>query len=443
MPAVSPATAQMFIAALDNVFDTKTQKVLEVDAPTPNGLRSFETRIVPELDDHGDVATALVLSRDITESRQAREKLAAANRTLESVIESSPVAIVQLDRESKVQLWNPAAQRLFGWAADEVIGRPDPLVPAKDDALDSAIPWRLESGSTLLRQGVARLAKDGSPIPVDVYLYPIASPDGNVQGMVQILVDLRERRRAIEADELKAEQVMRARFLNTAAHELATPLTPIRLQVSALRRRLEGRLDDEERKGFDLVSRNVDRFTRLVQDLLDATRLQVGRLRMERKPVHIESVAADVVHSFADKAQEDGIALTYVANGTLDVEGDETRVSQVLINLVQNALKFTPRGGAVNVDAHAAANGVDIEVTDTGIGMRPDEAQQLFQPFLRLEQATAKAGTGLGLYICKGIVEQHGGTVRAQSAGPGKGSTFLVHLPLHPPATLTTGIAAA
>lgn len=444
LPPLPKGTLEAFLEAMDQVFAQGEPVTIEVDGPSTVGPRRFETRLIPEHGPDGQVATVLALSRDVTEHRLATRQLELANQTLAAVIDGSPVAIVQCDHEGVVRLWNPAAERLLGWQADEVIGHPDPSVPAQQRAALTTQQAGLATGTTQLRADQVRLAKDGTQVPVDSYDSRLPTTHQFPGGVVTLLVDLRERQRAREADALRSEQAQHRRFLNTAAHELGTPLTPIRLQIGALRIRLDDRLQEPERRGFDLITRNLERLTRLVQDLLDATRLQAGRLRMERAVVHVDALASDVVRSLEAKAEADGVALVCDAQGGLDVEGDETRLSQVLMNLLQNALKFTPRGGRVTLKAHASPgeDGVDIEVSDTGVGMAPGAAGQVFQPFVRLAEAEDKPGTGLGLFICKGIVEQHGGRVQATSPGLGRGTTFLVHLPRHAPESLT-GAAAA
>ncbi|MHB8634825.1 MAG: sensor histidine kinase [Thermoplasmatota archaeon] len=428
-------------AAMDEVFRRKRPVTVELPGPTLHGPGLFETRILPEFSLDGTVSTLLVVSRDITQERAAAAQLAVAHETLRAIIDSSPMAMVHGDPDGTVRLWNAAAERLFGWTAAEVVGGPDPSMPERDLPLEAASRLRLDHEATVVRQDAKRTAKDGTPIPVDAYLSPIRAPDGTPHGVVTLFVDLRERNRAKEGDELKALQAVRQRFLNAAAHELNTPLTPIRLMVSSLQRRLGDRLSEPERAGFTLIERNLERFTQLVQDLLDATRLEGGNLHMRRQPVHIDALTSYVFHSFEAEAQADGITFTAGAEA-VEVEGDESRLVQVLVNLVHNALKFTPRGGRVAVEARGARDGVDIQVSDSGIGMLPGDAARIFQPFLRLEAAAATPGTGLGLFICKGIVEQHGGQITVSSAGPGQGTTFRIHLPAHAPLRVAAPAAA-
>jgi signal transduction histidine kinase len=274
-------------------------------------------------------------------------------------------------------------------------------------------------------------------VRVDVYLSPLMGDDHSFQGIVGIVLDLAAQHEA-EANRQRAQRLeevaaFKTQFLNNAAHELATPLTPIKLQVASLRRDVFGALSPRQHDAVGLIERNLHRLGRLVQDLLDAARLQSGHLQVMLRPVEPGRIAQDVVASFAEKARQDGVALAMRRlDSPVQTLGDETRLTQVLFNLVHNALKFTPRGGRVEVALDARGGEVVLSVADTGAGMTGEQISRLFHPFTQVHDPTVHdvGGTGLGLYISQGIVEQHGGRLLCHSDGRGRGTTFEVHLPL-------------
>ncbi|MHB8633451.1 MAG: sensor histidine kinase [Thermoplasmatota archaeon] len=214
------------------------------------------------------------------------------------------------------------------------------------------------------------------------------------------------------------------------AHDLASPLTPVKLQL----RLLEGQTNEEGKHGLAIVKRNIDHVQRLVADLGDVVRLESGQLRIERKPTNLAELCRNTVDSLAPSATERGLGLDAETPTTLMVSVDAGRMTQVLYNLVSNALKFTPPGGRVHVTA-GVADVASVSVQDSGAGLRPDQLENLFKAFSQVHDPAAMKrpedrGSGLGLFISKGIVESHGGTMDAASPGPGMGSTFTFHLPL-------------
>ncbi|MEA3143228.1 MAG: hypothetical protein QOG31_552 [Thermoplasmata archaeon] len=238
--------------------------------------------------------------------------------------------------------------------------------------------------------------------------------------------------RLAEIEKLREMGQFKTRILNMAAHELNTPLTPLRLQTHLLLSGSLGGLEARQRHAVEIVDRNVNRLATLVQEILDVARLQGGRLKVQVAPVDLVGAVNEAVDSFAETARRLSIDLAVQVDPALAVQADRGRLLQILFNLLSNALKFTPEGGQVRLDAATEGSFARIDVRDSGSGMAPEQIARLFQPFTQVHDTKALTvpGTGLGLYICRGLAEAMGGRIEALSQGPGKGSTFRLHLPL-------------
>lgn len=241
-----------------------------------------------------------------------------------------------------------------------------------------------------------------------------------------------------ELERLKEMDRFKTQFLNVAAHELSTPLTPIRLQLAILRRNVEASALPREMRSLDILDRNVGRLSDLVHDVLEATRLQAGRLSIKRTMVDLDMAVREVAESFQAPAGDGGVQIECRCAPGLRVEADPARIHQVLPNLLSNAWKFTPDGGLIVVEASAEGGEAVVRVTDTGPGLTREAMTRLFQPFSQVHEEPARVpGTGLGLFISRAIIELHGGRIWAESDGPGQGSTFSFALPLAPHLTVT------
>lgn len=233
-----------------------------------------------------------------------------------------------------------------------------------------------------------------------------------------------------EVERLKELNAFKTGLLNMASHELNTPLTPLKLQLHMLRKEKAGPLNDQQRRSVDMLDHNVDRLGSLVQDILDVARLQSHRLDIHPQPTRLDPVVDRALEPYRDAMEQKGVALEVDMQEDLEVLADPARLEQVLHNLLSNALKFTP-SGSVAVRAWAEDGQVRVRFQDTGIGIDPAQAERLFEPFSRVhdDEMHRVGGTGLGLYICKGIVEGHGGRITCTSDGLGKGTTFTFTLP--------------
>ncbi|MHB8585091.1 MAG: sensor histidine kinase [Thermoplasmatota archaeon] len=297
------------------------------------------------------------------------------------------------------------------------------------------------------------LRADGTSSPVE--LVTKAARLGGRDVSVTAWRDLTERRRIEEermanlrrleeVERLKEMDRFKTQFINTAAHELATPLTPLGLQLEVLKRGVQ--LDPERhQKAMHVLDRNVNRLSGLVHEILDVARMQSMRLSIRTAPVAIDRIVAEAVDSFEESAIANHVVIVRRIDPGLTAPADAQRVTQVLFNLLSNALKFTSSPGQITVEASRVGDDVVVRVRDTGIGLSADQIDRLFRPFSQVHDTNAlpRGGTGLGLYICKGIIESHGGRLWVESDGPGRGSTFVFALPVKGPSPGENGSGAA
>ncbi|HLE98101.1 MAG TPA: PAS domain-containing sensor histidine kinase, partial [Candidatus Thermoplasmatota archaeon] len=291
--------------------------------------------------------------------------------------------------------------------------------------------------------------KDGRTMWSEVNQSAVFSANGDlvaVEGIARDVTD-RERdreterrtetQRRREGDRLRENEAFQTKVVHTAARELGSPLTAMGVQVHLLRQRA-GVMPQEATHAVDVLARNLDRLTDLVRNILDVTQLRRGVLPMRRQPVEIDRVIAETLASFREDATRRGITIESAIAEDLVVVGDVSRLTRAFFHLVGNAVKFTPADGHVTVQASRRGDTVVVRIKDTGPGIRLEDVPHLFQPFAPLDQAvqSSLAGAGVGLYLTRGLVEEHGGRVWVESAGAGQGSTFVVTLPLAPAGTL-------
>ena len=362
---------------------------------------------------------------------------------LAAIVNSSDDAIVSKTLEGIITSWNPAAERMFGWSAAEAVGRSITLI-VPPDRLDEemAVLASLRRGESIDHYETLRMRKDGVIIPISLTVSPIRDLSGKIIGASKIARDISERKR-VEDERLRAlaqEQAARAEaeranrvkdeFLATLSHELRTPLTSIMGWVRMLRQRS---LDDgATERALEIVDRNTQALTRLVEDILDISSITMGRFRLESVPVDLAAVVRAAVDSIRHAATAKNIQLELIVSPmTHAVTGDAGRLQQVVWNLLANAVKFTPDEGHIEVTVAPVGSYAEVRVRDNGQGIAPEFAPRLFDRFSQHDASTTRkhGGLGMGLAIVRHLVELHGGTVRAESLGPGHGATFIVRLP--------------
>jgi PAS domain S-box-containing protein len=348
---------------------------------------------------------------------------------LAAIVSSSDDAIISKTLEGIIVTWNGAAERLFGHTAAEAIGRHISLI-IPDERLDEEayVIGRIRAGLSVEHYETVRCRKDGSLVDISLTVSPIHGPDGTITGASKIARDITERRRLQRI----VEEASRAKdtCLATLSHELRTPLNTVLGYVQMLK---SGSMSpDQQARAIDVISRNASALARLVDDVLDTSRIVTGKMRIDLQPCDLAPLIEEAVASLRPAADSKDVRLETQIETGLSAQCDAGRLTQILWNLLSNAVKFTPAGGTVRVQATRGSRSAMIAVEDTGAGIRPEDLPLLFQRFWQGETTVTPAsmGLGLGLALTRHLVELHGGTIRATSDGPGRGARIEVSLPL-------------
>ncbi|HEY6805331.1 MAG TPA: ATP-binding protein [Pyrinomonadaceae bacterium] len=366
---------------------------------------------------------------------------------LTSHLENSPLAVIEWDSDFRVSHWSDSAESLFGWKAEEVLGRHVDewrFVFADDLTAVEKVTLHQREGTEI--RGVLHnrnYTKSGSIVHCDWYNSVLHDEEGKLISVLSLVLDVtarklaeeeraallvRERdarRHAEEADRLKDE------FLATLSHELRTPLTSILGWASMIsNEELDG---PSVARAIETIERNARSQARLIDDLLDVSRIITGNLRLELQPLNLATIVEAAVDALRPTADAKGINLeARIEPLTFLVRGDANRLRQVIWNLLSNAIKFTQRGGNVRIELSVTDLSIRIAVMDSGEGISAEFLPYVFDRFRQAEGSISRkqGGLGLGLAVVRHLVELHGGTVSAESRGFGTGSTFTVGLPL-------------
>ena len=369
--------------------------------------------------------------------------LATTHEMLAAIVESSDDAIVSKDLTGTIMSWNKGAERVFGYTAKEAVGRSiTMLLPHGRLQEEATILATLVRGERIDHFETERIAKDGRRIQISLSVSPIKDRSGRIIGGAKIARDIslrreleRERERALAQEHrgrTMAEAANRAKdsFIAMVSHELRSPLSSVLSWVRMLRMKV---LDEtKSARALETIERSARVQAQLVDDLLDISRIAAGKLRLEVRSVDLVPVIEQAVEVVRPAAVAKGTRLeTLLDTETGPISGDPARLQQVVWNLLSNAVKFTPRGGRIQITLERVNSHVEIAVSDTGQGISAEFLPHLFERFQQADTGASRrqGGLGLGLAIVRHIVELHGGTVFAESAGEGHGATFTVKLP--------------
>jgi PAS domain S-box-containing protein len=420
----------------------------EIEILRGDGTRgSLLVSSAPVRDPEGRVTAAVVTFHDVTERRELEESLRRSELRFRTIIEQFPLSTQVLAPDGTTLMVNRAWEQLWGVTLEQIRGYN--LLEDAQLVEKGAMPFlRAAFAGTASEVPAIRYEPELSiaelgAVPfrwVRAFVFPVKDQVGAIREVVLIHEDVTERRRAEESreealaeaeqrrDEAERAQGSLQTFLGVVAHDLRGPLTSIRGNAQMLRRRQDS-VDPERRaRALKAIEDEAGRMNGMIGALVDAARVGAGQLEVRPEPTDLVPLARRAVESA--QAGSERHRVVFEAPDELPGVWDPGRLAQVLDNLLGNAVKYSPAGGEVRLRVERRGAEAVVSVTDQGVGIRPEEQPRLFELFSRLDTAGAIEGTGLGLYITRGIVEAHGGRVWAESAGPGAGATFTVAVPL-------------
>ncbi len=362
---------------------------------------------------------------------QLYERVNRERQRLEAFVRHSADGVMILDPTRKILMFNPALERMTGWRAADAIGCHEEQVImwsmvtpySLQDAFLEGWPYSRpedDAPETFYAEGdIVRL--DGLTLSIAITYAPLYALDGRLVNIIANVRDITNFRRA---------QEMQNVFISGISHELKTPVALIKGYAGTLRREDASWDPKVIRDGLEVIEDEADRLTKLIEDLLAASKLQAGKMQLDLGDVRLDEVAARAVERFQVQTEKHTFKLSFPLDYPV-IQGDEPRLRRVFDNLLSNAVKYSPDGGTIEVGGYASNAAVTVFVRDEGVGISAAEQQHIFERFYRVDGALSRKtqGTGLGLYLTKAIIEAHGGTVRVESS-PGAGSTFLFTLPL-------------
>ncbi len=415
----------------------------------------------------GEIIGASKVARDISDRKRAEELIAAEREWLNRTLQSIGDAVIATDAHGRVEFLNPVAEKLTGWTSADARGRSSDEVfrivnEHTREVVESPITRVLRLGTVVgLANSTVLIAADGTERPIDDSGAPIMGSDGKIRGVVLVFRDISDRRRVeaerhtvvVERERLfeleriarsEAERANRSKdeFVATVSHELRTPLNAIMGWTQIVKSNPSD--VDAVRRGIDVIERNTRSQEQLISDLLDMSRIISGKLRLDVRQVDLVAIINEAIETTGPAADARQISVTCSFDRSIAATtGDPVRLQQCVWNLLSNAIKFTPQGGCVAISLRRRDSYAEIGVTDNGIGIDPEFLPFVFERFRQAETGTSKrsGGLGLGLAIVRQLAELHGGHVRVESPGEGKGATFTLALPIR--AVQSSAVTAA
>ena len=364
-----------------------------------------------------EVVGFIGVASDITPRREAEE----TRRRLAAIVESSDDAIVGKTLNGIITSWNESAERLFGYSAEEAIGKHITLIiPVELYREEDEIIGKLRQGIRIQHYETVRLRKDGRLIEVSLSISPIKDDTGKIIGAAKIARDISERR---ELERRKDE------FISMASHELKTPVTALKGFTHLLRRRFLKRDDEESARFLARMDAQIDRLTTLIGDMLDLSKMQNGQLQYRMERFDLAELVGEVVENVQGTTQTHQLLLERTVGA--QIYGDRDRIGQVLMNLLTNAIKYSPTADRIMVRMAIDEENVVVSVQDFGIGISQSYQENIFERFYQVSEPAEKTypGLGIGLYIARQIIVRHQGRLWVQSR-KGEGSIFRFSLPL-------------
>jgi len=369
------------------------------------------------------------------ENAQLYDDVSKGKAYIEDLVENAGDAILSTNMEDRILTWNRGAEVIFGYSKDEAIGQSLAVLLPPDRMRElEEVRNKVQLTGVIRNLEVRRKRKDGAMIDVALAVSPINDKVGDVSGFLHLARDITEKKRYEQR--LRELDKMKSDFVSNVSHELRTPLTAIKASVDNMLDGITGQLNEKQDRYLARIKSNADRLTRLINNVLDLSRIEAGKIDLKSAYLSLVTLAQEVAESIRPVATEKLISLE-VASPDISATAwaDRDKITQVLMNLVGNAVKFTPPHGKVSVAVNRNGDQwMQISVTDTGPGIPPEEAGKIFDRFYQIDQTGKQKarGTGLGLAISKVLVEMHGGKIWLESA-IGRGSTFSFTVPAQQP----------
>ncbi len=431
--AIPEIDGQAHIEILDRVLRTG-EPFVGTDMPlvlrrVPGG--PLEKRVVdfvcqPLRDASGAVYGVLSHGVDLTERKRAEEN----QSLLAAIVESSDDAIVSKTLNGQILSWNAGAERIFGYTSNEAVGRPiTMIIPTERQDEERLILERIRRGERVEHLETVRVSKHGRRIDISLTVSPVRDAAGHIVAVSKVARDITDRKRAEEA--LQDADTRKEQFIALLAHELRNPLAALGNSLNVLR--LSGIESNVAASSRTTMERQHSHMVRLVDDLLDVSRISQNKIELRRSRVQLSDVLNSAVETVRPLIEAAGHSLTVsLPQSPVFLDADLTRLSQVFGNLLSNSVKYTERGGSIWLSAERQGGDAVIVVRDTGSGIPPEALPRIFDMFSQVERTLERnsGGLGIGLALVKGLVEMHRGTVTAESGGQGQGSTFTVRLPV-------------
>jgi PAS domain S-box-containing protein len=427
---VYPADRQQARAAIDEAIGRRGMFEFECRVYLADGTVGWtHTRAVPMLDTGGEITEWIGMVTNVTARKLAEAALANQRRMYEAILTNTPDLAYVWNREHRFIYANEGLLRMWGKSWDEAIGK---------NCLELGYePWHAALHDREIEQVIATRKPVRGEVPFngafgrryyDYLLVPVLGASGDVEAVAGTTRDVTERKQLegslIDADRRKDE------FLATLAHELRNPLAPIRTAVHLLK--AGDPTQDNLRAAREIIDRQVHHMVRLVDDLMDVSRITLGQVNLRNERVSLRRVIDDALEAAAPAIEAGNHRLVVdVPGASLQLEGDATRLSQVFQNLLDNAAKYTPPGGTITLRAEQRGEKIVVSVRDTGIGITPDAQSRVFELFTRVHPSDhiKTSGLGIGLSLAKKLIDLHLGDIEVRSEGAGLGSEFIVTLP--------------
>jgi PAS domain S-box-containing protein len=398
----------------------------------PDGsIRSIQSRGFPVRDERGEIVRIAGVAEDITERKRVADELRESDRRFRDMLGNVEMVSTMLDTKARITYCNDYLLRLTGWRREEVIGRDwfELFIPPNRDDLPAVFAALLANNPTTWHYENEMLTRSGGRRLISWNNSVLRSGDGVVIGVASLGEDITERKRGEEdlrraRDEALLASRAKSEFMTNMSHELRTPLNGVLGMIELL---LDSPLDPAQREAGETVRSSAMTLTSIISGILDFSNIAAGALRLEPEDFDVQQLVAQSTRTFADQAVDKGLGFSVRLDASVPatLRGDAGRLRQVLTNLISNAVKFTERGAVETVVTLPSASTLRFEVRDTGSGITRDVQQRLFQPFVQADMSSTRkfGGTGMGLALCKRLVELMGGEIGVDSE-PERGSTF-------------------